>query len=165
MTEWIWPNHDNDNLNNWTWPKLKPMNLIKPANHNFTSRVLLTSMPDIFLVEEQRHGASKAGQVSLWGTCPSRMRQHIFGGKLMFVGVMNFGQNQKIMFVVVNIFWSNSNQFLVILILSSKFAYFVCGLFSMKALFSLNIPFQKWLRLVSCMNPSAGLGLVVITTL
>ena len=54
--------------------------------------------------------------------------------KLMFVGVMNFGQIQKIRFVVVNIFWlcsinkvhrceifqSYNNQFLVILIQSSN---------------------------------------------
>ena len=38
------------------------------------------------------------------------------GVMLMFVGIMNFGQVQKIRFVVVKIFWSNSNQFLVILI-------------------------------------------------
>ena len=25
MTEWIWPNQDTTNLNNWTWPKLKPV--------------------------------------------------------------------------------------------------------------------------------------------
>ena len=37
----------------------------------------------------------------------------------MFVGVMNFGQIQKIRFIVVKIFCSNSNQFLVILIWSS----------------------------------------------
>ena len=40
----------------------------------------------------------------------------------MFVGVMNFGQVQKIRFIVVKIFQSNSNQFLVILIQSSKLA-------------------------------------------
>ena len=43
----------------------------------------------------------------------------------MFVGVMNFGRNQKIMFVlvkIVKIFWSYSNQILVILIQSSKLA-------------------------------------------
>ena len=42
--------------------------------------------------------------------------------KLMFVGVMSFGQDQKIMFVVVKKFQSNSNQFLVILIWSSELA-------------------------------------------
>ena len=59
---------------------------------------------------------------------------------LMFVDVMNFGQVQKIRFLVVKIvdvmsfgqvqkirfvvkiFWSNSNQFLVILIRSSELA-------------------------------------------
>ena len=40
----------------------------------------------------------------------------------IIVGVANFGQIQKIRFVVVKIFRSNSNQFLVILIRSSKLA-------------------------------------------
>ena len=34
---------------------------------------------------------------------------YFFGVKLMFVGVVNFGQVQKIRFVGVNIFWSCSN--------------------------------------------------------
>ena len=38
------------------------------------------------------------------------------------VDVMSFGQVQKIRFVVVKNFWSNSNQFLVILIRSSELA-------------------------------------------
>ena len=45
----------------------------------------------------------------------------------MFFGVMNFGQIQKIRLVVVKNFWSNSNQFLVILIRSSELvSYFLC---------------------------------------
>ena len=48
-----------------------------------------------------------------------------FGVKLMFVSVMNFGQVQKICFVVVKNFWSNSNQFLVIFIWSSELASFI----------------------------------------
>ena len=45
-----------------------------------------------------------------WGTCPSRPHQHIvLGVKLMFVGVVNFGQIQKIRFDVVKIFQSYSN--------------------------------------------------------
>ena len=45
--------------------KLKPTNLMKLTNLNFTSRVLLTSVPDVFLLEEeQSDGASKAGEVS-----------------------------------------------------------------------------------------------------
>ena len=47
---------------------------------------------------------------------------YFLGVKLMFVSVMNFGQIQKIRFVVVKIFWSNSNQFSVILIGSSELA-------------------------------------------
>ena len=35
---------------------------------------------------------------------------------------MNFGQIKKIRFILVKIFWSNSNQFPVILILSSDLA-------------------------------------------
>ena len=42
--------------------------------------------------------------------------------QLLFVGVMNFGQVQKIRFVIVKFFWSNSNQFLVILIQSNELA-------------------------------------------
>ena len=50
-----------------------------------------------------------------WGTCPSLLHQHIFGGlklmfvgvMLMFVGVINFSQVQKIRFIVVKIFWSS----------------------------------------------------------
>ena len=85
-----------------------------------------------FIVEEQSYKASKAGQVSQpvqackpgLGTCPSRPHQHFFGGvKLMFVGVVNFGQIQKISFVNVKIFWSNFNQFLVIMIWSSELAF------------------------------------------
>ena len=45
----------------------------------------------------------------------------------MFVGVMNFGQIQKIRFVVVKKFCSNSNQFLVILIWSSDLALVGCA--------------------------------------
>ena len=79
----------------------------------------------------QSHGASKAGQVSqqvqacepgLGDLSKPTAPAYFLGGKLMFVRVMNFGQNQKIMFVVVKIFWSNYNQFLVILICSSKLA-------------------------------------------
>ena len=69
MTEWRWPNEFDQimtmmNLNNLTWPKLKPTNLLKPTNINFTSLVLLIYVPDVFFVEEQSDGASKAGQVS-----------------------------------------------------------------------------------------------------
>ena len=47
---------------------------------------------------------------------------YFLGVKLMFVGVANFGQIQKIRFVVVKICWLYSNEFLVILIRSSKLA-------------------------------------------
>ena len=79
---------------------------MKPKNLNFTSRVLLTSMTDVlFLVEKQ----SVAGQVSQpVGACEPGLgdRTSMFWGvKLMFVGVTNFGQIQKIRFIVVQIFW------------------------------------------------------------
>ena len=49
------------NLNNWTWQKLKPANLLKLTNLNYTSGVLLIYVPDVFfLVEGQR----EAWQVS-----------------------------------------------------------------------------------------------------
>ena len=50
---------------------------------------------------------------------------YFLGVKLMSVGVMNFGQTQKIRFVVVKKFQSYSNQFLVILIWSSEVASFM----------------------------------------
>ena len=46
----------------------------------------------------------------------------MFGVMLMFVGVMNFGQGQKIRFIIVKFFLSNSNQFLVFLIWLSELA-------------------------------------------
>ena len=70
-------------------------------------------MPDVFfLVEEQSNrDLSKL-------TAPA----YFFGGKLIFVGVANFGQIKKIRFVVAKIFQSYSNQFSVILIWSNKLA-------------------------------------------
>ena len=81
---------------------------MKPTNLNFTSGVLLISVPDVFfLVEEQ----SEAGQVSQpvracqpgLGDLSKPTAPAFFGGvklmfvcvMLMFVGVMNFGQVQK----------------------------------------------------------------------
>ena len=130
MTEWIWPKHDNDehyflnltkfmtttNNTYWIWPKLKPTNLVKPTNLNSMSGVLLTSVPDVFFLVEEW---SEAGQVSqpvracepgLGDLSKPTAPAYFFGVKLMFVGVMNFGQIQKIRFVVVNIFWSYSNN-------------------------------------------------------
>ena len=43
---------------------------------------------------------------------------YFFGVKLMFVGVVKFGQVKKIGHVGVKFFWSYSNQFLVIFIRS-----------------------------------------------
>ena len=98
---------------------------MKPTNLNFTSGVLLTSVPDVFFLVEER---SEAGQVSqpvracepgLGDLSKPTAPAYFLGVKLMFVGVMNLGQIQKIRFMVVNIFRSYSNQFLVILIWSS----------------------------------------------
>ena len=47
---------------------------------------------------------------------------YFFGVKLMSVGVVNFGQVQKVRFVGVKIFRSCSNQFSVMLIRSSQLA-------------------------------------------
>ena len=89
---------------------------MKPTNLNFTPGVLLTSMPDVFFpVEEQSDGASEAGQVSqpvqacepgLGDPSKPTAPAYFWGVKLMFIGVMNFGQIPKIRFVVVNIFQS-----------------------------------------------------------
>ena len=104
---------------------------MKPTHLNFTSGVLLTSVPDVFfLVEEQSDGASEAGQVSQpvqacepgLGDLPKPTTPAPFlGVKLMFVVIMNFS-NVKKRFVVVKICWSNSSQFSVILIWSSELA-------------------------------------------
>ena len=75
---------------------------MKPKNLNFTSRVLLTSVPDVLLLVEER---SKAGQVSqpvpacepgLGDLSKPTPPEYFLGVKLMFVGVMNFSQIQKI---------------------------------------------------------------------
>ena len=130
LTELTWPNEydrtmTTTNLNNWIWPKLTPTNLLKPTNLNFTSGVLLISVPDVFFLVEER---SEAGQVSqpvracepgLGDLSKPTAPAYFFGVKLMFVGVVKFGQIQKIMFVVVIIFWSYSNRFSVILIWSN----------------------------------------------
>ena len=52
------------NFNVWIWPKLKPTNLNYKDWSVISPSVLLTSMPDFFLVEEGSHGANEAGQVS-----------------------------------------------------------------------------------------------------
>ena len=72
------------NINNWTWPKLKPTNL------NLTSGVLRARC--FFLVEEWSDGASEAGP-----TAPA----HFWGVKLMFVIFIFFGHVQLPRFIVV----------------------------------------------------------------
>ena len=156
LTKSRWPNEYDrtmtmTNLNNWTWPKLKLTNLMKLTNLNFTSGVLLTFMPDVlFSCRGAKWWASEAGQVSqpvqsckpgLGDLSKPTAPAYFFGVKLMFVSVVNFGQNQKIMFLVVKIFRSNFSQFLVILIRSSELAssIFVMTLF----IFSL----ENWLNI------------------
>ena len=100
LTESRWPNEydwtmTKTNLNNWTWLKLKPTNLMKLTNLNFTSKVLLTSV--------QSDGASQAGQVSQpvwalsrgWGTCPSQPHQHIFWGEVSVFQCHEFWSSSK----------------------------------------------------------------------
>ena len=81
---------------------------MKPTNLNFTSKVLLTCVPP-------SDGASEAGQVSqpvrafelgLRDLSKPTARAYFWGVKLMLVGVMNFGQIQKIRLVVVKNFRS-----------------------------------------------------------
>ena len=96
----------------------KPTNLLKLTNLNFTSGVLLISMPDVFfLVEEQSGGASEAGQVSqpvracepgLGDLSEPTAPAYFFVIKVMFIGVVNFGQIQKLRFVSAKIFWKFS---------------------------------------------------------
>ena len=75
-----------------------------------------------FLEEEQSDGASEAWQVSQpvrackpglgpGGPVQANHTSIFLGVKLMFDGVMNFGQVQKIRFIVVKIFWSYSNPY------------------------------------------------------
>ena len=70
-----------------------------------------------FLVEEQSDGASEAGQVSqpvracepgLGDLSKLTAPAYFFVIKVMFVGVVNFGQIQKLRFVGVKNFWSCS---------------------------------------------------------
>ena len=87
-------------------------------------------MPDVFyLVDERSDGASKAGQVSqpvqackpgLGDLSKPIAPAYFWGVKLMFVGVVNFGHVPTLRFVGVNIFWSKSNQNLIILIWSCE---------------------------------------------
>ena len=86
-----------------------------PTNLNFTSGVLLTSVPDVFFVEEQ----SQVGQVSQLTALA-----YFWGVKLMFVGIMNFGHIPTLKFVGVKIFQSKSNPNLVVLNRSSELASF-----------------------------------------
>ena len=126
MTKWIWPNHDNNEpllLNLTEIETDKPYEANKPY-------FFVRGPPNFrvcFLVEER----SEAGQVSqpvqacepgLGDLSKLTAPAYFLGVKLMFVGVANFSQIKKIRFVIVNIFRSYSNQFLVILIRSSKFA-------------------------------------------
>ena len=54
--------------------------------------------------------ASASLRAGAGGPVQADLTSMFFGVKLMFIGVMYFGQIQKIMFVVVNIFWSYSNN-------------------------------------------------------
>ena len=67
LTQSRWPNEyyqtvTTMNLIFWIWSKLKLINLMKPTNLNFTSGVLLTSMPDVFFLLEKRSEAGKVSQ-------------------------------------------------------------------------------------------------------
>ena len=85
-------------------------------------------MPDVFyLVDERSDGASKAGQVSqpvrackpgLGDLSKPIAPAYFWGVKLMFVGVVNFGHVPTLIFFGANIFWSKSNQNVIILIWS-----------------------------------------------
>ena len=102
LTEWRWPNHDNNKLIFWIWLKLKPKNLMKLTNLNF------------IIKRDFWNSLRKFSCQQLSTPLPTFLRV-----KLMFVGVMNFGQIQKIRIVIVKIFRSYSNQFSVISIWSS----------------------------------------------
>ena len=111
----IYLTKSNDRMNMtepWQWQTLyfefdRNWNL----NLNFHSQIASQGVWLIRIYEASKAGAR--GPVQADGT------SIYFGVKLMFVGAMNFGQIQKIRFIVVKIFWSYSNQFLVILIWSS----------------------------------------------
>ena len=127
LNESRWPNKfdwtmTTTYLNNWTWPKLKPTNLMKTTNLNFTSGVLLISVPDIFFLVEEWSKVSQpvlAWEPWLRDLSKLTLQAYFWGLKLMLVGVANSSQIQKIRFVIVKIFWSYSDQFSVILIRSS----------------------------------------------
>ena len=105
MTDSRWSNEYDQNmttmnLNNWTWPKLKPTNLNLPTN---------------LLFDQHLHYFWDLLRHCIYVT-DSPYEKHIFGGvNLMFVGVMNFGLIPTLMLVGVKIFWSKSNPNWVIL--------------------------------------------------
>ena len=99
------------------------------TNLNFTSRVLLTSMPDVFSCRGAKQGWARvpaSASLRAWAGGPVQAyRTSIFlGVKLLFVSIMNFGQIQKVRFIIAKIFQSNSYQLLVILIWSNELASF-----------------------------------------
>ena len=72
---------------------------MKPTNLNFTSGVLLISVPD-----------GRACEPGLGDLPKPTTPAYFFVVKVMFIGVMNFGQIQKLRFVGVKIFWSCSTM-------------------------------------------------------
>ena len=87
---------------------------MKPTNLNFTSGVLLTSLPNVFFLERSEASLSR---------CPSQCEPglgdlskppapaYFWGVKLMFVGVVNFGHVQLLTFIILKNFESCSNPY------------------------------------------------------
>ena len=112
-----WTNQDDGKnmTNNWTWPKLKPTNLNLPTNLNFTSGILLTSVPDVFSCRGAKWG---------WAGLPADCTSIFFWVKVNVCQCHKFCHIPTLKFVSVKIFRSKSNPNLVILNRSSELASF-----------------------------------------
>ena len=67
---------------------------MKPTNLNFTSGVLLTSVPDVFfLVEEQSDGASVSLRAGVGGLVQADRVSIFFGGKVNVCRCHEFRSN------------------------------------------------------------------------
>ena len=105
------------NLKLWIWLKLKPTNLDHKDWSVITSGVLLTSMPDIFFIVDEWSEVVPAS-VSFQARAGGHVQAEGTILKITYFSV----RFEK--FVVVKIFRSHSNPFLVIFIRSCEFASF-----------------------------------------
>ena len=125
-------------LNNWVWPKLKPTNLLKPMNLNFTSGVLLISVPDVFSCRGAKRGwagvpASASLQAEAGGPVQAVRTSIFFWHQVNVPRCREFRSNSKnrvrrcdkfsVMFLPY--FWSSSSVILTSLFILPHLTLFV----------------------------------------